>query len=373
MSWSSVFGSSSKIKLPGDITLAAKPDGSVKVSGKDWSLERDKDGHFSGKANGVKISSEGGSISLGGVTLSQHGETTSLKYGIKCFNIKADVSPLQHPGKTYLDSTGVHFKADISAKGEASVTDLLADHGFDTKTLEKFGINVKVGFSKTITLVDKDISSSLFFQEVIPNALLNFARKLNIDNNEYLQKELYFNDHGKYPEDEDSNSPLGLNNNSAKKNHSEFIDVKDDSAAVAAINRLNPFAPTAAYANELPPAENSGNADYSGSPAAGFVALAEAGGAASAFLSAVLPAAALYGREAAAKLLDALVDAAGSPGVIALTDQSKIPVLSDQSKFPAEGEGPGPEGLDPGDYMADLEQLRAYLFGIDYARFVGEF
>ena len=32
MSWSSVFGSSSKIKLPGDIILAAKPDGSVKVS-----------------------------------------------------------------------------------------------------------------------------------------------------------------------------------------------------------------------------------------------------------------------------------------------------------------------------------------------------
>ena len=48
-----------------------------------------------------------------------------------------------------------------------------------------------------------------------------------------------------------------------RENRSEFIDVKDDFTVVAAINRLNPFAPTAAYANELPPAGNSGNADYS--------------------------------------------------------------------------------------------------------------
>ena len=39
------------------------------------------------------------------------------------------------------------------------------------------------------------------------------------------------------------------------------------------------------------------------------------------------------------------------------SDASGIIHLTDQSKFPAEGEGPGPEGLDPGDYMADLEQL----------------
>ena len=39
------------------------------------------------------------------------------------------------------------------------------------------------------------------------------------------------------------------------------------------------------------------------------------------------------------------------------SDASGIIHLSDQSKFPAEGEGPGPEGLDPGDYMADLEWL----------------
>ena len=38
-------------------------------------------------------------------------------------------------------------------------------------------------------------------------------------------------------------------------------------------------------------------------------------------------------------------------------DASGIIHLTDQSKFPAGGEGPGPEGLDPGDYMADLEQL----------------
>ena len=39
---------------------------------------------------------------------------------------------------------------------------------------------------------------------------------------------------------------------------------------------------------------------------------------------------------------------ASIPGIIHLTDQSK---------FPAGGEGPGPEGLDPGDYLADLEWL----------------
>lgn len=33
MSWSSVFWSSAKIKLPGDITLAAKSDDSVKALG----------------------------------------------------------------------------------------------------------------------------------------------------------------------------------------------------------------------------------------------------------------------------------------------------------------------------------------------------
>ena len=33
MSWSSVIGSRAKVNLPGDITIEAKSDGSVKVSG----------------------------------------------------------------------------------------------------------------------------------------------------------------------------------------------------------------------------------------------------------------------------------------------------------------------------------------------------
>ena len=134
-----------------------------------------------------------------------------------------------------------------------------------------------------------DITSSFFAQKVLPES---WFRLFANGGSHFIEanKILYHMDHGKDPEGsmdkpEDSNGPLGLNSGSVKENRSEFIDVKDDSAAVAAINRLNPFAPTAAYANELPPAGNSGNADYSGSPAAGFVALAEAGGAASAFLS----------------------------------------------------------------------------------------
>ena len=205
--------------------------------------------------------------------------------------IKASASPLQHPGKTYQDSTGMHLKVDLSSNGE---------HGINREISEEFGLHAKAGFNQTVTIVDKDITSSFFAQKVLPES---WFRLFANGGSHFIEanKIIYHMDHGKDPEGsmdkpEDSNGPLGLNSGSVKENRSEFIDVKDDFTVVAAINRLNPFAPTAAYANELPSAGNSGNADYSGSPVANFVALAEAGGAASAFLSAVLPAAALYGR-----------------------------------------------------------------------------
>ena len=188
----------------------------------------------------------------------------------------------------------MHLKVDLSSNGE---------HGINREISEEFGLHAKAGFNQTVTIVDKDITSSFFAQKVLPES---WFRLFANGGSHFIEanKIIYHMDHGKDPEGsmdkpEDSNGPLGLNSGSVKENRSEFIDVKDDFTVVAAINRLNPFAPTAAYANELPSAGNSGNADYSGSPVANFVALAEAGGAASAFLSAVLPAAALYGREAA--------------------------------------------------------------------------
>ena len=124
--------------------------------------------------------------------------------------IKASVSPLQHPGKTYIESTGMHLKVDLSSNGE---------HGVNREISEEFGLHAKAGFNQTVTIFDKDITSNVFAQKVLRSSLYNLgAHVLNPDGRKSLQEVM---DDGNNVKPEDNNSPLGLNSGSVKENRSE--------------------------------------------------------------------------------------------------------------------------------------------------------